>query len=141
MAYDCYDIDGNPVDCAAPQGTGPGQCYNGGFDLNGNDVNCTGPSATATPGPGSTGALSANASATGGGTKMSVTSNQTSIVSPALIASLATIGAQTYAATQTPPPTTRISPSGISIPSTGTTTLLLLGLAIVAGFFIFRKKG
>jgi len=127
-----YDSTGESVGCTSPLAI---QCY----DANGNEVftGC-GTGASGAVSPNSTGALSSNAAATGGGAVPALASNGTGIAS--IIGSLATIGTSTYISA-TAPPKTSIGLSGISVPSTSSTTLLLIVVAVIVGFVVFYKKG
>ena len=140
-AVDCGDADCSFGPCGAVTTAGSQTGGPGCLDQNQNPVACADISCTygdcVSPTPaGSTGALSANSGATGGGTTTAVASNGTSISS--LATSLASIGAQTYVASNAPA-TTKIGLGGVSIPSTSTTTLLLLGVAVIAAFVLLKK--
>lgn len=141
-AVSCGDADCSYGPCGDVTTTGS-QSGSGCLDQNQNPVPCNSPNCTYgdCAGPSSssalTGALSANSGSTGGGTTTAVASNGTGIGS--IVAALANVGAQTYVATNQPPKTT-IGLSGVSLPSTSTTTLLLLGVAVIVAFFAFGGK-
>jgi hypothetical protein len=140
-AVSCNDADCSYGPCGTVTVAGSQTGVAGCLDQNQNPVTCNDPSCTygdcTSPLPAaSTGAMSANSGSTGGGTTTAVSTNGTSVSS--LASSLASIGAATYVASNAPAKTT-IGLSGISIPSTSTTTLLLLGVAVIAAFVLLKK--
>ena len=144
MATGCLDSQQNEVSCGdadctygncgdvttVNSQTGNSACQ----DSSQNTIQCTDPACTygdciSTAGKSAqvTGAVMA-ASSTGSGPSLSST-----------IASLASIGAATYAATTAPQSSLKVGGLNLVAP-TGSTTLLILAAVAVVGFLAFRSK-
>jgi len=147
-AVACYDASGNSIDCSTAGSSS--SCFGDLGDGTIQEVDCSSYSAVALTGPAVssptlTGALSANSSQTGGGTVHSVTSPGTSTTNAELqaVSALATLGTTAYVASQQPsPPQRTVTASGLTLPSTSMTTILLIVVAVIVAFFAFggRKK-
>jgi hypothetical protein len=144
MATGCLDSNQNEVSCGDADCT-YGNCgevttvnsqtgNNACQDSSQNVINCTDPACTYGD---CTSPNGATAQATG-----SIMAASSSGAGPSLastIASLATIGAATYASTQTPQSTLKVGGLSAVLP-TGSSTILIVAAVAIVAFIAFRPK-
>jgi hypothetical protein len=128
----CFDINNVPQDCASASDVGQSSC----FDDTGQEVSCAevggyvNPSAPSVPvNANPTGLLAATAPHNNAGTSLT-----------SALVSLGAIGSQTFAQTQAPSTTLRVGPGGVAVPQANISTGLLLIVAAITAFLIFRPS-
>ncbi len=142
----CFDVNNVPQDCGAASDSGGSSC----FDDTAQEVSCSevGGYASAldtalVPVVSTSGPAAANASATGAIGASRTGGGAVAAPGPSLfsqISALIPVGANAYAATQQPPKNTiTVGKSGVAIP-TSAGSLLLVGALVVAGIFLYTAS-